>query len=112
VGSVSKNGSWGWKTAESSNCDSGSIFLTSARLRSEHEQGDGDDTGTNSVQMKCGNGEERKSGFEGYWGSWGSYKSCPPGNAINGINVQIESNQGDGDDTSVNGIQFSCIPVR
>lgn len=45
---------------------------------------------------------------EGYWGTWHPPIYCDGNGQINGIERRIEAKQGDGDDTGLNAIRFSC----
>jgi len=42
------------------------------------------------------------------WGSWGGYQYCPYPYTVNGVNLRIESKQGNGDDTALNEIRLNC----
>ena len=42
--------------------------------------------------------------FDGYWAS----ATCTPGKVITGFVTQVEPDQGSGDDTGLNGVQFQC----
>ena len=42
--------------------------------------------------------------FDGYWAS----ATCPEGKVITGFRTQVEPDQGYGDDTALNGVQFQC----
>ena len=42
--------------------------------------------------------------FEGYW----STTSCPQGTAITGFRAQVQGDQGGGDDTGLNRLEFKC----
>ena len=73
-----------------------------------------DDTGSNSVNMRCGSGEPLPTEFLGYRGYWSKWATCPSGMAIDGMRVQIEERQGGGDDeddTAMNGLKLSCNMV-
>jgi len=74
-------------------------------------QGGGDDTATNNVRMMCTDGQVLD--VEGpVMGDWLSNATCPAGSAISGVRLQIEKNQGGGDDTSVNKIEFMCTGTK
>jgi hypothetical protein len=45
---------------------------------------------------------------DGFWGEWSGWQWCPPGSYVGGLNVRIESDQGGGDDTAMNGIRVVC----
>ena len=72
-------------------------------------KGEGDDTGSNSVEMICGTGKVLRA-FDGYFGEWSAFANCPAGMAIDGMNLQIEPPT-EGDDTAMNGAKFTCSPV-
>ena len=44
---------------------------------------------------------------KGFWGDW-EFIDCPAYSYINGGKVRIEDGQGDGDDSSLNGLIISC----
>ena len=54
-----------------------------------------------------GNIYNHEEGFEGYWGSWAS---CPIGTVIVGFRTYVVPDQGDGDDTGLERVQFKCGP--
>ena len=89
--------------------------MNSVQLRSEKRQGGGilggDDTATNNVRMMCTDGEVLD--VEGpVWGEWLSYATCPADSAISGVRLQIERDQGGGDDSSVNKIELMCTDTK
>ncbi|XP_028845201.1 vitelline membrane outer layer protein 1-like [Denticeps clupeoides] len=45
----------------------------------------------------------------GKWGNWADIKMCPRGSFAKGFSLKVEADQGDGDDTAVNGIRLKCI---
>uniref|UniRef100_A0A8C5MBE6 Vitelline membrane outer layer protein 1 homolog n=1 Tax=Leptobrachium leishanense TaxID=445787 RepID=A0A8C5MBE6_9ANUR len=101
---TSSVGQWGdWKPVQW--CPSG--YLQAFCLRVEGSQGRGDDTAANNIKFKCSSGEI----IEGnglHWGNYGAWSdTCHQG--INGLNIKLEKPQGDGDDTSVNDVQFNCV---
>ncbi|MCX4244783.1 M57 family metalloprotease [Paraliomyxa miuraensis] len=105
----SHDGLWGSWYATSS-CPGSNNYLKSARMRIESSQGGGneDDTAANDVQFGCSQGETiHAPGGQG-WGSWNSWKQCPSGTAVCGLRSRVESYQGDGDDTAMNGLDLKC----
>lgn len=44
----------------------------------------------------------------GYWGSWSAVSYCPTGTWGSGYRMRIESDQGSGDDTSLNAVRMTC----
>jgi hypothetical protein len=48
---------------------------------------------------------------DGYWGSWWSWTYCPQYTYVCGATVRIESSQGGGDDTAMNGIKLACCSL-
>lgn len=42
------------------------------------------------------------------YGNWGNEETCPEGKFVVGFKLKVEPNQGSGDDTSLNGIEFLC----
>ena len=42
------------------------------------------------------------------WGNWGPIKKCSKGKYVVGVRQRIQANQGDGDDTALNAIRFTC----
>ncbi|MEE6505925.1 hypothetical protein FKM82_007391 [Ascaphus truei] len=99
----SAEGSWGSWTSTFWCRNS---HLISFSLRVESPQGDGDDTAANNIKFKCSDQRE----LEGTSTSWGTYgdwsQSCRYG--ICGIQTKVEPNQGKGDDTALNDVQFFC----
>ena len=70
--------------------------------------GNGDDTAANNVHMNCKDGEKITAFVNTRWGGWTEYVYCPTGQAVVGIQTRVERNQGEGDDTALNGIRLLC----
>lgn len=97
-------GAWG----SSASCSGAGNLVTSARMRVEGSQGNGDDTAANNVTLGCsGGGSIQASGGMG-WGSWGDWAFCPVGTAACGLSIRFEGSQGGGDDTAMNGMRLHC----
>ena len=77
-------------------------------VNEESAQGDGDDTALNAVDLYCKNGDMISAHVNTYYGSWKPKQSCPNGMAVMAIRTQVESKQGSGDDTALNGIELIC----
>lgn len=93
-------------------CSEGS-YAIGFRMRVEKKQGGGDDTALNAVSLLCkstGDGTtEWIAAHLGNWGTWGAPAICPgDDNWLIGAHVKSEQLQGDGDDTSMNVVEFSC----
>merc|ERR1711860_138096 len=99
---------WGSWRHESLKCNGGFI---GAALKVESPQGKGDDTATNAIRLYCSWGNPYKSG-EGPWGDWSAVQYCPQGYRIAGIQTQIESPIGSGDDTALNSVNLLCTYVE
>lgn len=69
-------------------------------------QGGGDDTAANCLELIC-DGATVTANCLTSWGDW-TYEECPPGQIICGMRAQVESDQGDGDNTSLNGLELYC----
>ncbi|KAK2898144.1 vitelline membrane outer layer protein 1-like [Channa argus] len=98
-------GRWGeWTPVKS--CSTG--YLASFMLRVEPAQGDGDDTSVNNLKFICSGSGAQLEGHGMEWGSWGTWSNKCPKGAICGLQTRVESPQGNGDDTSLNDVQFFC----
>lgn len=51
------------------------------------------------------------AGGEGPWGKWRGAAYCPSNQYVCGMEQKIEGNQGDGDDTTMNGVRFYCCSL-
>ncbi len=52
--------------------------------------------------------ETRQSIYPGVWGDWDTWDFCPQGTFAKGIAARVESTQGNGDDTALNGVHLVC----
>ncbi|MDB9437279.1 hypothetical protein PN450_10830 [Dolichospermum lemmermannii CS-548] len=98
-------GNWG----EGSNCPQG-VFLTHFQLKVEVNQGSGDDTAANSVRFMCGNQRPIESSGTP-WGNWGPWQGSYNGVAICGVRAKVEPEQGKGDDTALNDLDFTWCKI-
>ncbi len=48
---------------------------------------------------------------KGLWGNWAAQKNCPTGEFITGIRTKNEGKQGNGDDSGMNGLKFTCSKI-
>ena len=98
--------------------------IVTVYIRSQRPCGGCDDTSTNGLRFKDSDGETyepyvgywgRNNGgvftekfveyrFDGYWSS----ATCPPGKVIIGFRTQVHPDQGNGDDTGLNRVEFQC----
>ena len=79
----------------------------------------GDDTAANYMKARC---RDSSSGNEyevpgkskrGLWGDFGDWsESCDQDSAVCGIQDKLESQQGSGDDTSLNDLKLYCCDIN
>lgn len=101
---TSFDGYWGtWSDWRS--CPSGAS-VTGARMKIEPNQGGGDDSGGNDVELKCTDGTTLGFGNGGRWGTWGDWVSCST--KVIGLAVRVEDSLAAGDDTAMNGLKLVC----
>ena len=101
----SSEGPWGnW--GEWSYCPNEKKVL-GFQIKVESRQGGGDDTATNGVNFLCDDNTSIHSS-EGPWGSWSPYFLCNDGYFMCGIQTQVESPIGKGDDTAMNNLRMYC----
>ena len=74
-------------------------------LQIEDNQGGRDDTGLNSMCLKCSTGDTICS-KKGFWGRWHSSTKCEGG--FDSYKFKFEKNQGNGDDAARNNLQLRC----
>ena len=88
-------------------------YVVGFQLKTEKEQGDGDDTALNGIKLQCAAvGLARDDSIVhstvGEWGDWGQYFRCPIGSVLTGYQLRSESEQGQGDDTAANNLLGFC----
>jgi hypothetical protein len=102
-------GAWGARR----NCPGTDNAVTGFRIKIEPMQGRGssdstDDTSANTVDLRCENGATLTGDSNSNWGDWSSWVMCPSGKAVVGIQTRVESFEGEGDDTAINGMKLLC----
>lgn len=91
-------------------CDNG-MFISGGQMRVEPSQGGGDDTAANGLKIFCTDPmkpNERsgwKTVWNGYWGDWQRQRFQVRGVVCEAA-ARVESRQGGGDDTALNGLKF------
>ncbi|CAL8129058.1 unnamed protein product [Orchesella dallaii] len=104
---TSTEGDWGsWGNVYS--CYPG--YLNGFQLRVEEYQGSSDDTATNNVRFFCTNlaGSNYIEGDGLGFGSWSQIQHCYSDQVICGLQTQMETYQGDDDDTAINNVLMEC----
>lgn len=81
------------------------------KMKIEAPQGGGDDTAANAVSLKSLNSSFVTPNASTAFGAWGAEANCPANQAICGVMTRVEGNQGNGDDTSLNGVRFACCAL-
>jgi hypothetical protein len=118
------NGNYGTWASCMDLCPAGS-YAYMINLKSEAPQGTGDDTSVNAISLWCFNKttgaftEHVESGQQS-WGTWLAATNCEGnGNAptnfsnpIVGGNLRLEGVRGAPDDTSANGLKYTCKDAR
>ena len=77
-------------------------------MKIESNQGSGDDTAANKIDLYCKNGHYISAETATSWGSWTSKQMCPSGMAVMGLSTRVESKPRDGDYTALNGLKLYC----
>lgn len=83
------------------------------RIKVEENQGSGDDTALNEIELECKYINSTKDGIiingaKGMWGFWSEYLECPIHQGFIGFQLKVEGDQGSNDDTSANGLKVFC----
>ena len=86
------------------------IFAGGFIFRVEKSQGSGDDTGGNAVCLKCRNDDVCSK--QGKWGDWSEPQMCPPGSFLSGWRQNVEGDQGSGDDTALDNVEYRCRDIE
>ena len=69
----------------------------------------GDNTAANGLKLTCVDNSLLEAENDGEWGEWMvALKKCPLNTYICGFRVQIQKEQGSGDDTALNNVDFQC----
>ena len=104
---TSTKGFWGsWSTPQY--CSGTDDPVVAFQMRIEPLQHAGDDTVANDVDLYCKTSGKLEIDAQTAWGEWTNRLSCPSGQAVNGIQTRVESRQGNGDDTALNGVRLRC----
>ena len=78
------------------------------RMRMEARVRGGDNTAANDVDLYCKKGGHISAEVNTNWGDLTQALRCPSGQAVMGIATRVEPNQGEGDDTALNGVVLFC----
>lgn len=107
----SGEGPWGFYRGKKF-CKSG--FATGFQLRSEPDLKSRDDAAAIDLKLICSHTDGTTGTIIGgdvlTFGQYTRQQICPTGSAICGIRTQIEGDQGQGDDSALNNVDFACCP--
>lgn len=98
-------------------CSSGS-YVTGMRLKVEPDQGDGDDTALNGIELHCTSLARAKhegniTSLSGTWGNWGNIFQCPADFVAIGLQLRSEAKRGPyKDDTAANNVGMICSDLN
>ena len=79
-------------------------------FRFEEPQGRSDDTAGNSICLKCGYNDICSK--QGNWGEWSEAQLCPQNSFLSGWRQNVEGEQGGGDDTSLDNVEYRCRDIE
>ncbi len=106
---ISGEGPWGFYRGKKF-CSTG--FATGFQLRSEPDLKSGDDGAAIDLTLFCTQTDGTTSKMVGgevlTFGDYTKEQHCPAATAICGIRTQIEREQGSGDDSALNNVDFAC----
>lgn len=111
---VNDDNPWG-KWNEFASCPAGTA-VCGGQVRFEWDGGR-DDTALNGIKLRCCNIQPPNDKMDeilvhpGIWGDWRDWQFCPAGQFACGVRPRVESYQGHGDDTGLNGIIFDCCQL-
>lgn len=105
----SENVGW-WGTWGGFEYCAGGVFASGFTLRAEESQKAGDDTGANGVCIRCG--DKDVCSKYGQWGQWSDVQLCPKGSFLTGWRQNVEDNQGNGDDTALDNVEYRCRDLK
>jgi len=100
-------GPWGsWRTEFY--CTEG--LVVGFQLRSEAPQSKHDHSAANNLRVLCSDGQVIEG--EGTpWGQWTPVQKCRKRQAVCSLQTQVETNQGAGDDSSLNNLRVECCDI-
>ena len=90
-------------------CPAGA-FVQEASLQVEPDRGGGDDSALNNVSLICSDPQATDiKSHPDQWGGWTKRQKCKlKGDYLTGARMRIEPDQGSGDDSGANDVQFRC----
>jgi len=103
----SKYAEWG-KWSEFMYCSGTDNPVVGFDMLMEPKQGSGDDTAANAMDLYCKDGGYISASKLTERGTWIPAQNCPTGKAVVGIVTRVLDDQGEGDDTALNGVRLFC----
>merc|ERR1712072_469563 len=88
-------GSWG----DRKDCPGSNNPVIGFRIKIEGNQGGGDDTAANTMDLYCQRGGSITGDAVTAYGDWSDWLKCPDGMAVVGLQTRVEGNQGGAHDT-------------
>lgn len=89
-------------------CNGENNEVVGFQMMIQSNQGSGDDTAANKLDLFCKSGQKLSAPTETSFGDWVPHLRCPHGQSVIGLQVRMEAKQGDGDDTALNGVRMIC----